>query len=591
MRTETNPDRYHRATVDVCYDGPMSFANAPGGGMNARFAWLAHGAPLWSETQDIIVYPGCNRMTIDLATTPAVAVNDENTAYKGGWRGQRFYHLRFDPNEDPGYRNIEIRDIKLADDAAFSTSYPITFADNAGAPGVTADIFVSTIAGNFQGTRIANDVPVAGGVNTFNWNGNNEAGVPLPNATYWVYIVMRNGSGTGTAHASGPLRLERPVAPTPSYFVPLTPARLLDTRTGEGGNLSPLDQQVFTELDVTGVGGVPETGVTAVVMNVTADAPTDSGFITAWPSGEPRPEVVEPQLRARPDGAQPGDRQDRRQRQGQRVQLERLDQRDRRRRRLLHRPTATRRWPVHAADAVATARHPQRHGPRRRRRPRSAPGSRSISMSRASAACPPQVSRRSRSTSRSTSRPVAGFITTWPTGEPRPNASTHNFVPGLTVANLVLAKVGAGGQVSMFNSRRRRRIWWPTSSATTRRQGGAFVPVAPQRLVDTRDGRGGRTGQLGQGESFDVTLANGSPVPPSASGVIVNVTAADSSIPSYVTVWPTGVQRPTASTLNPRPGVPVPNQAYLKLGNGGSLDVYNNSGSTDIIVDVFGYIV
>jgi hypothetical protein len=49
---------------------------------------------------------------------------------------------------------------------------------------------------------------------------------------------------------------------------------VLDTRTGIGGNIAPLGEQVFTELDVTGVGGVPETGVTAVVMNVTVDGPT-----------------------------------------------------------------------------------------------------------------------------------------------------------------------------------------------------------------------------------------------------------------------------------------------------------------------------
>ena len=73
--------------------------------------------------------------------------------------------------------------------------------------------------------------------------------------------------------------------------MPVSPARLLDTRTGEGGNLAPLGQQVFTELDVTGVGGVPETGVTAVVMNVTVDSPTASSFLTAWPSGETRPGV------------------------------------------------------------------------------------------------------------------------------------------------------------------------------------------------------------------------------------------------------------------------------------------------------------
>jgi hypothetical protein len=32
LRSETNPDRYHRATVDMCLDGGMSFANAPAAG-------------------------------------------------------------------------------------------------------------------------------------------------------------------------------------------------------------------------------------------------------------------------------------------------------------------------------------------------------------------------------------------------------------------------------------------------------------------------------------------------------------------------------------------------------------------------------
>jgi len=47
---------------------------------------------------------------------------------------------------------------------------------------------------------------------------------------------------------------------------------------------------------------------------------------------------------------------------------------------------------------------------------------------------------------------------------------------------------------------------------------------------------------------------------------------------------------PLASTLNPRPSVPVPNQAYLLIGSGGSIGAFNNSGTTDLIVDVFGYV-
>ena len=114
--------------------------------MNARFAWYDEGGQIWSETQDIIIYPGCNRMTIDLATIAAVAVNDENTIYKAGWRGQRITALRFDLNEDPGVRNFSLRDIRLADDAAFASgTYPITFSSTHAAG--RADIFVTTDAG------------------------------------------------------------------------------------------------------------------------------------------------------------------------------------------------------------------------------------------------------------------------------------------------------------------------------------------------------------------------------------------------------------------------------------------------------------
>jgi hypothetical protein len=588
LRSETNPDRYHRATVDVCYDGPMSFADAPGGGMNGRFAWLAYGAPQWSETQDLIIYPGCNRMTVDLATNPAIAVNDENTGYKSGWRGQRFYHFRFDPDEDRGNRNIAIRDIKLADDAAFASTYPITFSDNAGTAGSTADIYVSTTQGNFQGTRIARDVSVAGGVNTFTWNGTTDTGQVMPNATYWVYIVMHNRSGTGTAAATGPLRLERPLPPTPSYFVPLTPARLLDTRTGEGGNLAALDQQVFTELAVTGVGGVPATNVTAVVMNVTVDSPTDSGFVTAWPSGEPLPDVSNLNFNA-----------------GQTVPNL-----------VTVKTGANGKVNVYngigsasvVADVVGyyTSVRPASGGlftpltPSRVLDTRDGTGrggsvapvgaGQSIDVPVTGIGGVPATGVTAVALNVTVDQPTsAGFITTWPTGEGLPNASTHNFTPGLTVANLVLAKVGAGGQVSMFNSAGSTNLIADVIGYYSS-TGGAFVPVAPQRLIDSRDGTGGVLGQVGQGVQFNVSLADGTPIPASASAVIVNVTAANTSQPSYVTVWPAGESRPTASTLNPRPGVPVPNQAYLKLGAGGALSVYNNTGTSDIVVDVFGYI-
>ena len=67
-----------------------------------------------------------------------------------------------------------------------------------------------------------------------------------------------------------------------------TPVRLMDTRTGQGGKAGPfLGGQQF-DLQVTGQGGVPA-GATAVALTVTYVDDPLPGFLTVWPSGQPRP--------------------------------------------------------------------------------------------------------------------------------------------------------------------------------------------------------------------------------------------------------------------------------------------------------------
>jgi hypothetical protein len=43
-------------------------------------------------------------------------------------------------------------------------------------------------------------------------------------------------------------------------------------------------------------------------------------------------------------------------------------------------------------------------------------------------------------------------VTVWPAGEARPVTSNLNFVKAQTVPNLVVVKVGTGGNVSLYNS-------------------------------------------------------------------------------------------------------------------------------------------
>jgi hypothetical protein len=69
----------------------------------------------------------------------------------------------------------------------------------------------------------------------------------------------------------------------------LKTARILDTRTGLGAPKAPLGAAKTLDLTVTGRGGVPAAGVSAVVVNLTVTGATTSGFLTAYPSGKPRP--------------------------------------------------------------------------------------------------------------------------------------------------------------------------------------------------------------------------------------------------------------------------------------------------------------
>ena len=68
-------------------------------------------------------------------------------------------------------------------------------------------------------------------------------------------------------------------------FNPLIPSRVLDTRTGNGAPLAKLNPGQTLNLQVTGRGGVPASGVSAVVLNVTATNPSTPGFLTVFPAG------------------------------------------------------------------------------------------------------------------------------------------------------------------------------------------------------------------------------------------------------------------------------------------------------------------
>ncbi|MEY2522204.1 MAG: hypothetical protein QOJ66_769 [Ilumatobacteraceae bacterium] len=114
-----------------------------------------------------------------------------------------------------------------------------------------------------------------------------------------LVTVKVGANGKVTLFTSGGTQL---VADLAGYYVPTsassdgrlqtsTPERILDTRSGLGALQAKLPAGGTLDLQVTGRGPVPADGVSAVVLNVTADQATADGFVTVWPTGQVMPTV------------------------------------------------------------------------------------------------------------------------------------------------------------------------------------------------------------------------------------------------------------------------------------------------------------
>lgn len=205
-----NASLYHRLTFRVYYDGPFGLANTPGGGMVARFIYKVNN--IWHNSQDIIVFPGWNTVSVDLKTNPPSQIDDETDPDPVGWGGpasQWVQEVRFDPHEDPGYRHWDLDYIELTTDDYGKPDFNIQFRDNAWTAGATADIYANSSTGSY---RIATGVSVTQGVNSYDWNG---AGIPGA-GPWWIFVVLHHPDGsTGQAYSTGPVDMTPPADQTP----------------------------------------------------------------------------------------------------------------------------------------------------------------------------------------------------------------------------------------------------------------------------------------------------------------------------------------------------------------------------------------
>ncbi len=121
-----------------------------------------------------------------------------------------------------------------------------------------------------------------------------------------------------------------------------------------------------------------------------------------------------------------------------------------------------------------------------------------------------------------------------------------------------------------------------------------YAALQGGRLADTRpdgkttDGQFAGIGIRSAGSTLELTIAGRGDVATDATAVELNVTAVGATGDGFVTVFPCGSDRPTASNLNFTANSVVPNAVIAKIGTGGTVCLFV-SAATHLVVDVNGY--
>ncbi|MFI7603565.1 hypothetical protein ACIBTV_00390 [Micromonospora sp. NPDC049366] len=366
-------------------------------------------------------------------------------------------------------------------------------------------------------------------------------------------------------------------------YTPLAPQRVLDTRAAIGvpGTL-PIPANGEVVLALPQIDGVPAADISAVVLNVTATAPTTAGFLRVYPDGTTLPAASNVNFVA-----------------GETVPN------------LVTVPVSNGNLRIRntAGGTVHVVADLQGYYSA------GGAGFRSIAplrvldtRSAGNSAFAPNTGRTLDLTGRVpagttavvlnvtvTAPTTSGVLTVHPHGTAVPVASNLNFVAGQTIPNLVMVPV-VNGKVAIQNvSSGRTHVvadlsGWFGGGATD-----LFVPYGPRRVYDSR-------GEAGEGWPHTPFTSAGVPVPfldpsrdgtaPRPTALVANLTVTAPTRAGVLTAHPNGSDQPTASNVNYVAGETAANHAIVGVGEDNAIVLFNNSsGFTHMIVDQSGYFI
>ena len=403
-----------------------------------------------------------------------------------------------------------------------------------------------------------------------------------PNGTiFWrVSTLDATGAVIGT---SLPRSIDRE-AGTAGEFTAVSPYRVLDTRKS-GGAIGAKQTRSVTL--VGGSTGIPRSGVSAVVANVTVTGPTRPSYVTVWANGQSRPGTSTVNFAAH-----------------QTLASHATIPVDSNGRASYFNFTGS----VHVVIDVLGyysggsldrgTRYTGAPSPARILDTRGGNGQPSVPLGSGESRLVevagfggvPDTASAVVMNVTAVSPTRSGYLAVYPAGEARPTASSVNFAAHATVPNLVTMPLGTGGDIRVYNYTGVTHLvvdvigWYLPGDPAP---GSRFTAMTPARVADTRKAQGPELGSM-ETRSFQVRGTAGIPDSAQVQAVVLTVTVTAPVSAGYLTVFSSGVSRPTASNLNYSRGQTVSNQVIAEVGADGRINVFAYRG-THVVVDVVGW--
>ena len=177
------------------------------------------------------------------------------------------------------------------------------------------------------------------------------------------------------------------------------------------------------------------------------------------------------------------------------------------------------------------------------------------------------------------------YLTLWPYAQSRPTVSTLNAPTGTVTANAAIIKPGSQGEIAAYATQDTDLIvdvngyFAPPDSG---QNPWSLYALVPCRALDTRSTTGVFSGTITAPMSGSLCALTSS-----AHAYVLNATVLPQRSLGYLTLWPTGQTQPTTSTLNAYDGAVTSNMAIV-LGGAGSVNAYA-SDLTNLILDISSY--